>query len=269
MTPMRVPYAMRVARAARASAHVLAGLSTVLVRFPRLALRAREARIRTWSARLLRILGVQRRVSGDAAALARPGRLLVANHVSWLDIFVIDAIHPACFVAKSEIRRWPVAGTLAARVGTLFIERGRRRDTHRVNGAIRAALDAGQLVGVFPESTTTDGSRLLHFHGSLLQAIADGGGALIPVAIRYSDAAGGRSDAAAYAGDTGFLESFWRIAGERRTVAEIVVLPEIPAGGANRRDLARAAESAIRTALGLPGPERRPGRPHDPRDEPR
>ena len=116
--------------------------------------------------------------------------LVVANHVSWLDIFALHAVGPVRFIAKAEIERWPVLGGLVRGVGTLFIERARRHDTHRVNQEIARALAAGDIVAVFPEGTTTDGTALLPFKGSLLQPIIDAQGHVQPVAIRYRDADG-------------------------------------------------------------------------------
>jgi 1-acyl-sn-glycerol-3-phosphate acyltransferase len=253
-----------VRRVARATAHLVSGLATIRRAFPRTGRKGRRRLIRRWSARLLALLGVERRTLGDATLLAQAGRLLVANHVSWLDIFVINATHPARFVAKSEIRRWPAIGALVAGVGTLFIERGRRRDTHRINEQLREALTAGELVALFPEGTTSDGSRVLAFHGSLLQAAIDAGGAVVPVAIRYRDAAGRRSSAAPYVGETTFLRSLLAIVAERRTIAEIEILPPLEAAGRTRRELAREAQALIRTALetaaGATAPETRPGR---------
>lgn len=254
-----------VLRAARVVGHLFAGLGTVLFVFPWVTIAARRRRVQLWSARLLRLLGVERHTTGNLAALREGNRLLVANHVSWVDVFVLDAVHATCFVAKSEIRRWPLIGTLVAGVGTLFIERGRRTDTRRIKEMMREALDRGDLVGVFPEGTTTDGSKVLPFHVSLLQAVVDSRGAVVPVAIRYRSDSGGRSDAVAYTGDTTFVQSFWQIIGERRIRAEVVVLDALPAAGSNRRDLARAAEELIRTALAPAPAETPPGRPDDPR----
>jgi 1-acyl-sn-glycerol-3-phosphate acyltransferase len=117
--------------------------------FPALDAPARHARIRRWSRKLLDLLHVDLRLAG---ALAHPNVVVVANHVSWLDIFALHAIGPVRFIAKSEIARWPVLGRLVAGVGTLFIERERRQDTHRVNRDIAQALADGDIVAVFPKA---------------------------------------------------------------------------------------------------------------------
>jgi len=250
---------MRLVRTARTAAHVAEALATTAFVFPWLEVPTKQRLIRRWSLRLLRILRVEARVHGLPDG-GLPGNLLiVANHISWLDIFVLNTLQPARFVAKSELRRWPVVGHLIAGVGTLFIERGRRRDTHSVNRHAADVLTRGDVIAIFPEGTTTDGREVLPFHGSLLQPIVDAGGHVQPVAIRYRKATGEHNDAPAYVGETSFLASFWRVTGERTLVVELHVAPPLPAHARHRRDLSRAAEAAIRTALASPADDREPG----------
>ena len=118
--------------------------------------------------------------------------LVVANHISWLDIFVLNAHHPVRFVAKAEIAKWPVVSRMIRGAGTVFIERERRRDTHRVNHQMAHVLANGDVVAIFPEGTTTYGTDVLPFKSSLLQPIVEAEGHVQPVAIRYRDA--GRRD---------------------------------------------------------------------------
>jgi 1-acyl-sn-glycerol-3-phosphate acyltransferase len=178
--------------------------------------------------------------------------LVVANHVSWLDIFVLNAEQPARFVAKAELAAWPLIGRLIRNVGTIFVTRARRRDTRRVNHDAARALEQGDVVAVFPEGTTGDGTTVLRFHASLLQPVVDSHGHVQPVALRYLDATGARSSVAFY-GDETFAQSFWRLCGERKLVVEIRAIEPIAARHAHRRDLARDAEAAIRRALGFAG----------------
>lgn len=245
----------RLWRIPRMILHVVRGLSTVLFRFPSLDAHARRARVRAWSRRLLHLLNIDIRMTG---ALAHPNVLVVANHVSWLDIFALHAVGPVRFIAKAEIARWPVLGRLVRGVGTLFIERARRRDTHRVNREVANALAEGDIVAVFPEGTVTDGTRLLPFKGSLLQPIIDAGGSVQPVAIRYRTPTGDISPATAYH-DVHFLGSFWRICGEPALVVDLAAVPPLPARGKHRRKLAGEAEAIIRAVLGLPAPGPEPG----------
>ena len=121
----------------------------------------------------------------------RPGAtLLLANHISWLDIVAIHAVAPqARFVSKADVLAWPLLGWLIKGAGTLFIERERKRDALRVLHQVAEALKAGDTVAVFPEGTTGDGATLLPFHANLLQAAIATGTPVQRVALRYSDPA--------------------------------------------------------------------------------
>ena len=242
------PALRRLWRVPRMAVHLFVGLATIAFVFPSLDPHARRARIRRWSRRLLHLMNFEIRMTG---ALAHPNVLVVANHVSWIDIFALHAVGPVRFIAKSEIARWPLLGRLVAGVGTLFIERERRRDTHRVNQEVARALDDGDIVAVFPEGTVTDGTKLLPFKGSLLQPIVDARGRVQPVAIRYLSAKGEPSNVPAYVEDITFMGSLWRICGERSLVVDLTAMTPLPAVGRHRRELAREAEVAIRRALGL------------------
>jgi 1-acyl-sn-glycerol-3-phosphate acyltransferase len=142
---------------------------------------------------------------------------------------------------------------MIAGCGTLFIERERRRDAHRVNDHAREVLAAGDTIAIFPEGTTTDGTTLLPFHGSLLQPVIDAQGHLQPIAIRYLKRDGTHNDAPAYVGDTTFMGSFWRVLGERAMVVEMTLVPALASQARHRRQLSREAEHAIRVVLGLSG----------------
>ena len=239
------------------------GLATVFAAFPLLRDRGRERCIAVWSRWLMRACGVQvrERVEPGAHALSAlrgrhgrgEGRLLLANHVSWLDIFAIDSLSPASFVAKAEIASWPLAGTLVGRAGTVFVERGRRHAVHGVMRQLSGRLEGGARAAVFPEGTTSDGRRLLPFHGNLIQAAVNAGSPIVPVGLRYVDPDGEPSHAVAFVGDTTFLASLWRITGHPKLIVEVHVLRAIePRDGLARQELARAARAAIGQRLGLP-----------------
>ena len=259
------PALRRLWRIPRMIVHLFSGLATIASVFPSLDAPARRARIRRWSRRLLHLLNIDIRMTGT---LAHPNALVVANHVSWLDIFALHAVGPVRFIAKSEIARWPLLGRLVAGVGTLFIERARKRDTHRVNREVGEALAAGDIVAVFPEGTTTDGARLLPFKGSLLQPVIDAGGRVQPVAIRYRTPAGEQSLAVVY-DDITFIRSFWRISGARALVVELIAGSPLPAANKHRRELAGEAEDAIRAALASPARGSEPGKHAGRENEPR
>lgn len=254
----RVGLHVRGWRAARVSVHILAGIATTTFVFPRADAKRRRELTRRWCLKLLALMRVEARIHGT---IGDDGGnvLIVANHISWLDIFVINAHRPARFVAKSELADWPLVGRLISGAGTIFIERARKTDTHRVNRVAADALASGEVIVVFPEGTTTDGRQVLKFHGSLLQPICDADGHVLPVAIRYRDGEGRHATAAEYVGETSFAESFWAVCGERRLVVELIASPPVPARERHRRDLAREAEAAIRTALAPPDGATAPG----------
>ena len=171
-------------RLLRATLHVLHGM-LVMTRFPALDAAGRHECIRWWSAGLVRAMGLTLQVSGTP----RPGAtLIVANHISWLDIAAIHAAAPhARFVSKADVLSWPLLGWLIRNAGTLFIERERKRDAVRVVHAVAEALKAGDTVAVFPEGTTSSGAELLPFHANLLQAAVATATPVQPVVLRFSD----------------------------------------------------------------------------------
>ena len=235
-------------------AHLLVGLWRVRFRLPAMSEAERQATVRRWARRLLALLGVRVHLQGEAPA--RGGYLLASNHVSWVDIFALLAHQPFTFVAKSEIRGWPVIGPLAAGVGTLFIERGRTRHARTTNGRIAALIEAGGVIAVFPEGTTTQGDRLLPFHAALFQPVIDAGGLVQPVALRYADAAGEPSAIAAYVDDMTLLGSIWRILGAKTIHVKLQFLTPVVTTGLARREVSLASERAIASALNVPLPHR-------------
>ena len=235
-------------RIGRATLHVLHGM-LVMTRFPALDAAGRQQRIQWWSAKLLRMMGLALHASGTP----RPGAtLLVANHISWLDIAAIHAVAPhARFVSQAHVLAWPLLGWLILGAGTLFIERERKRDALRVVHQIAESLQAGETVAVFPEGTTTDGRALLPFHANLLHAAVTTGTPVQPVALRYADAAHAISPAAEYLGDTSLLQSLWRVASARGLAVHVDLLPPQGTRHADRRALAQALREQI--AARIPG----------------
>ncbi|MFI6935781.1 lysophospholipid acyltransferase family protein [Streptomyces sp. NPDC050287] len=197
--------------------------------------------VRRWCRWIVRAAGVQVRVTGTAAPTG--GLLLVANHISWLDIPLLAAVRPARMLAKAEIRRWPVAGQVAARGGVLFIDRDRLRALPGTVARIADALRAGGAVAVFPEGSTWCGRAQGHFRRAVFQAALDAGVPVQPVRIRYRLAGGAASTAPAFVGDDSLLASVWRVVSTRGLVAEAEVRAAIaPGGHPDRRTLARAAQ---------------------------
>lgn len=256
------PLHVRFLRIARLSAHVLHGLWIVHVQFPRMTAKQQDRTIARWSKKLLAILNV--RLRPHNAPHEWPQRtLVVTNHVSWLDIFAIYAVAPGLFVAKSEIAAWPVVGSLVARVGTLFIERGRSRHARHTKERIAEMLVSGRRVAVCPEGTTSDGRQVKRFHAALLQPAIDAEAIVQPVALRYTDARGEPTDAAAYIDDMSLADSLWRIASTKRMHVEARFAAPIDATGTTRRELSAAAHEAVAALVRLSPSDTRPGKSAD------
>ena len=231
----------------RAVWHGVHGLLIVLLRFPSLDASGRHARIAWWSEKMLRALGARLVVQGAF----RPGaKLIVSNHVSWLDIMAIHAVCPqARFVSKAEVHHWPLVGRLVGAAGTLYIERERRRDSLRVMHHMAEALAGGDTVAVFPEGTTGDGRTLLPFHANLLQSAIATATPVQPVALRFSDPWHAFSPAALFLGETTLTQSLWRLACAKGLVVTVSVLPAEVSAHADRRALAQRLREEIGAVL--------------------
>jgi len=240
---------MQVFRLLRLVVHLFVGMAICALLFPWTNAVGRQEHIRRWSRQLLGICGVQvvlRQLGTPAPARA----LLVANHVSWLDIFVVNAMQPCRFVAKSDIRSWPMIGWLCAKTGTIFISRGKPSDVRRIFQGLVSSIVAGERVAFFPEGTTAAQGQLLPFHANLFEAAIDAGVPVQPYALRYLDARGDYHRAADFIGETSIAESILAILKAGAITAELTQLAAIPTAGAHRRELAVTARRVIADGLG-------------------
>ncbi len=204
-----------------------------------------EPLVNAWSRGALRLFGFRTRLVGTPAA--NPA-LLVANHVSWLDIQALHAARGASFVAKAEIARWPLVGWLAAQAGTLFHQRGSNDSLARVMDDMRGRLRAGSSVAVFPEGGTGTGERLRPFHARIFQVALDTGAVIQPVAIIYGD--GGRMDLSVpFQPREKFFPNALRLLGQRAMDAEVHFLEPLAPSADGRRQLAEQARARIGAIL--------------------
>jgi 1-acyl-sn-glycerol-3-phosphate acyltransferase len=188
--------------------HVVLGWFTIYFRFPQLNQQQRDACVQVWAMQLLRIWGIDLEVRGKPVTLGPA--LLVCNHISWLDILVIHATRHCRFVSKSELRDWPVLGTLATGGGTLYIERAQRKDAMRMVKDMAKSLREGDVLAVFPEGTTGDGIGMLPFHANLIQSAIEAEAPIQPLALQFVDAKTNEiSMAARYIDDDTLLDSVW------------------------------------------------------------
>ena len=250
-------------RAVLLSALLLIGLAILFSFYRFMPLAQRCAMRRIWSRMLLAISGVALQVERSHGQPVDSPMLLVMNHVSWLDIFVLNSVMPATFIAKSEIRQWPLVGWLLVGTDTLFIARASRHAVRHVNHQILDRLTRGEHVAFFPESTTSDGSMVLPFHSSLFAMAvtrtksADGSVAavasppcVLPVVLRYFQYAT-PSLIPAYIGDQTFIQSVLQILSTRGLRVRLRVLePMMPPGPEiSRQMLAQMAHQRVSSAL--------------------
>lgn len=187
--------------------------------------KARAEWLQDFCQRLLWLFGVEARYEGT---LPKEG-LMVGNHLSYLDIVVLAAAQPICFVSKQEVRDWPGLGVLVKLAGTLFIDRTRRTDVGRANGEVTEALRRGSVVCVFPEGTSSDGREVLPFRSSLLEPAAELGCEITPVHLSYHVPGGQAEQEVCYWGDMQFATHFWRLLGKQRIYARVRYGAPVPA----------------------------------------
>lgn len=235
-------------RLARVGLHLVWGAAQVAVGFPFVSEPMRARLKRAWSRQLLEMLGITLEVSRNSLDRIENG-LLVANHVSFIDIFAINAALPSGFVAKSDVAAWPLIGWLARCNGTVFIERGKPKSAHRTQQAISTALSSGQRLSIFPEGTTSAGDRVLPFHSALFQAAIDAGAPIHALAIDYADACGQPSVAAAYIGDLSLIQCLRQILGSKGLQVRLRLAASFVPPFTDRRHVAHAAHQAVAAVL--------------------
>ncbi|WP_136413131.1 lysophospholipid acyltransferase family protein [Herbaspirillum sp. ST 5-3] len=238
-------------RLLRVVLHLFRGLAVCALIFPLIDAAGRQGHVRRWSRELLALCNVAVQIRHAQGVQDAPRALIVANHVSWLDIFVINMFHPCRFVAKSDIRDWPLIGWLCEKTGTIFISRGKLRDVRRIYQGLVTSLHAGDHVAFFPEGTTAPQGTLLPFHANLFEAAIEAEVPVQPYAVRYVDKEGRLHPAADFVGEMSFLESMLTVLKAGGMIVQLTLLPTIETGTAShRRELADAARRAIASALG-------------------
>ncbi|UGY94459.1 lysophospholipid acyltransferase family protein [Streptomyces gobiensis] len=203
----------------------------------------RDRLVRLWTRTVVTAFGIRIRAVGS---LAQGPVLVVANHISWLDVPLLAAVKPGRMLAKSEVGEYPLLGALARRGGTLFIDRERLRALPATVNAIAAALRGGSTVVAFPEGSTWCGRRQGRFRPAVFQAALDAGTAVQPVVIRYRLPGQDPTAVAAFVGEDTLLASLRRVTAARGLVAEVVALPPVACGAhVDRKLLARAVQDLV------------------------
>ncbi|UOO78136.1 1-acylglycerol-3-phosphate O-acyltransferase [Neisseria sp. Dent CA1/247] len=209
MSQQKAPFTLRLARLAKLAVWLFKtgrNLSNIDGNNPH----EREQALITLGSTALQAVGAKLNVTTPPEHFSVTGTLVVANHVSWLDIFAMSALFPSSFIAKQEISNWPVLGKMGRNAGTVFINRNSRKDVEPINQAITAALKNGQNVSFFPEAKTSSGMDVLPFKAALFQSALDSGAPVQTVVLRYYDHLGRRTAMPSYA-DVNLLTSLWRV----------------------------------------------------------
>lgn len=207
-----------------------------------------EGIIQAWMSRVARILGLRISVLGEP--VAGPA-LMVANHVSWIDIVALNSVLPMSFLSKDNVRRWPLIGRLSAATGTLFLRRGSMAGLNRTTDEIADRLSRGKHVTLFPEGTTTDGSRVLPFHRALFRSAQRARVAVQPVALSYRRN-GSRDYIAPFVGDDSFVSHLLRILSVRTTEVQLCFCKPVTESTGDSRALARYAQTRVTAILSMP-----------------
>ena len=204
--------------------------------------------LNAWSGTTCSIFGLTRNIDGEFP----PGaQLIVANHISWLDIQLLHSVSPMGFVAKAEIAKWPLAGWIAGFGDTVYHRRGSHDSASGVASVMLSRLEEGSKIAVFPEGGILPGAGVKRFHARLFAAALDTGTEVQPVMIRYRREGKHYSDMTFLRGE-GFPANFFRLLGQQACTAEVVILPTFNPTGLQRKELALQAETAIRDAFDAP-----------------
>lgn len=228
---------------------ILGGVLVAAIFLPWQSNKNRQVIIRSWSKLLLLILGVQCWVAG--AWPQRQPLVAISNHISWLDIFVIQSVMPLRFVSKAEVRNWPIFGWLSDQTGTLFLQRQSRRQTAVIGAEMSGALQAGHSLCFFPEGTTTTGRQLLPFKSSMFQCAVDTNSPVLPLLLDYRMGHGEPNPAIPFVGDMDFVTSLWNVLAAPGSRVWLQIGQPIEAAHSRHQLSAQAEEAARKLLAGL------------------
>ena len=221
-----------------------AGLNFLFHRYlaaPQTAPEARRAKlVQLHGRRILRVINAEIKVSGSVPS----NGLLVTNHLSYLDILVLGSLAPSVFVAKREIKSWPVFGWLTSLAGTVYVNREKRTHTGQAAQEIEAALHSGVLVILFPEGTSSDGKTILPFKSALLEPATRHPHSLSVGWIQYKIDDGEVGEEICYWKDMTLVPHLINLLSKRSVRASVKLAP-LPNGSADRKELARQLHAEV------------------------
>lgn len=224
------------------------------IKFPKLDKEQKLQEIKMWSKKTLTVIGIQV-VHDTVAPPTEPAdvpMLLVANHVSWVDALIIQTIQPSIFVAKSEVKSWPIVGNIATACGVVFVDRGSPSSARRMVDDVSSALHHGYCVAGFPEGTSSGGTAVSLFHANLFEAAINHNIQVQPLAIRYvNPQTGSLCLKAAFIGDIGFVQSLHQVMTSSGIQARVHVGKALSPTGHSRRTLAHLSHKCVSGQLEL------------------
>lgn len=220
-------------------------------KFPRASREQKLAHIQAWSRHVLEVMGIRLNIAPSSTFIwPNKIQLLVANHVSWLDVLVIQALQPCVFVAKSEVRHWPVVGSMAHACGVVFVDRSAASSARKMVDDVGSALHHGYCVAGFPEGTSSEGHDVSLFHANLFEAAIHRDVAVLPLALRYTDArTGSLCLKAAFVGDIEFIESLHQVMGTSHLAVDVQIGKTLSPQGHSRRTLAHLSHRSVLSQL--------------------
>ena len=220
-------------------------------KFPHASREQKLSHIKDWSHHVLKVVGIRLDITESSALIhSTKAQLLVANHVSWLDVLVIQALHPCVFVAKSEVRKWPLVGSMAKACGVVFVDRSSSSSARKMVDDVASALHHGYCVAGFPEGTSSEGYGVSLFHANLFEAAIHRDVEVLPLALRYTDlSTSSLCVKAAFVGEIGFLESLHQVISTDGIHARIQIGQVLSPQGHSRRTLAHLSHRSVSTQL--------------------
>jgi 1-acyl-sn-glycerol-3-phosphate acyltransferase len=211
--------------------------------------RERAQWLHHWCAKALHRLRIELHPDGEF-----PSRgLLVANHLGYLDILVLSALHPCVFVSKQEVRSWPLFGLMAKLSGTVFVDRARTSAAHTANAEMSQALSQGSVVVLFPEGTSSDGSQVLPFRPALFDAATRAGASVVSAHLSYDVADGSAANDICYWGTMSFFPHLLRLLSRRQICARVRFAAETRKF-ADRKLAARITRETVTSLAQMPAP---------------
>jgi 1-acyl-sn-glycerol-3-phosphate acyltransferase len=249
MPSVRTSRLTQLIRGCRLALKLLKALLLIEIVFPHIRPSERDTIIECWCREVLDVLSIRLNLQGETPPEQVSSVLFVANHVSWMDILVINACRRVRFVAKAEVRQWPLVGWMAARTGTLFLKRTSHREVARVTKSVATFLRRGNCIALFPEGTTTDGTSIQAFHSGLFESAIAAEALVWPVAIAYKRPDGSLDPDIAFVGRQSLVSSIVNVLARPTTQAQLSFSTPVISSTGDRRELTAWCHRAIEQSL--------------------